>query len=273
MNTTTAIAPEIETFGREHFKAGAYYLELGQLANNPLIMNGQPSTFMEVLRLLLGAKVKDLPTGLGFGRDEYITEKGILVVSEPKQGGHSWSLQILKKLMELAQTGADIQEATWYYYANDWSRDADEMHIFFVTYQNKIVLEHMGFTQSVPLILKKAEPDEEPVWHSQPHFDEAVEVYWYRKFYNEAFTGQLMVLRPDQPILYHYERPRARDVMRDVEFVTLSKTYRLLWVAVPFLAAIAFPAISVYMAIVAIALTIDLLWRCWVTRKIGKIEE
>ncbi len=63
-----------------------------------------------------------------------------------------------------------------------------------------------------------------------------------------------MVLRSDEPVLYHFERLQAHDVARDVEFVTLVKMYRLLWVVIPMLAAIAFPSVSRYMAILAIVL-------------------
>lgn len=40
---------------------------------------------------------------------------------------------------------------------------------------------------------------------------QALELYWYRRFYTETLTGQLMVLRPDEPTLYHYERAQTRD--------------------------------------------------------------
>jgi len=80
------------------------------------------------------------------------------------------------------------------------------------------------------------------------------------------------VLRPDEPLLYHYERALVHDVARDVEVVTLIKIYRFLWVAVPLLAAIAFPILKPYMAAIAIAAAVDLLWRCWATHKIGHRE-
>lgn len=78
-----------------------------------------------------------------------------------------------------------------------------------------------------------------------------------------------MVLRTDEPTLFHYERPRKRDVAKDVGLVTLVKAYRLLWVIVTLLAAIAFPSIKDVMAVLAVALTIDVLYRWWVTRKVG----
>jgi hypothetical protein len=48
------------------------------------------------------------------------------------------------------------------------------------------------------------------------------------------------------------------------------KTYRLLWVALPLLVALAFPSLKDYMAIAAIVLGIGFLWLCWTTRRMGK---
>jgi hypothetical protein len=79
-----------------------------------------------------------------------------------------------------------------------------------------------------------------------------------------------MVLRPDEPILYHYERPEVRNIERELQFVTLLKTYRLLWIALPLLVAIAFPSLKDYMAIAALALGASFLWVCWETRKVGR---
>ena len=71
--------------------------------------------------------------------------------------------------------------------------------MFFATHGGKVILECCHFSFEEPLVLKRDE-DEEPIWHSRPHFDEASERYWYRRFYTETLTGQLMVLRPDEPI-------------------------------------------------------------------------
>jgi hypothetical protein len=48
--------------------------------------------------------------------------------------------------------------------------------------------------------------------------------------------------------------------------VTLLRTYKLLWIAIPLLAAIAFPSSKDFMGPVAIALLLDFLWVCWQTR-------
>lgn len=111
--------------------------------------------------------------------------------------------------------------------------------------------------------------DDKPIWRAEPYEHEAWETYWYRKFYTEVLTGQLMVIRPDEPILYRYDRA-MHDVTRDIGFVTLIKGYRLLWIAVALIAAIAFPLLKPYLAIIATALFLDLLYRCWATRKIGR---
>ena len=82
-----------------------------------------------------------------------------------------------------------------------------------------------------------------------------------------------MVLRPDEPILYAFERPQtpAPDLLREMRFVTLLKMYFLLWVALPLLVAIAFPSVKDYMAIAAAALGASFLWLCWETRKVGRL--
>jgi len=92
----------------------------------------------------------------------------------------------------------------------------------------------------------------------------------YRKFYTETRTGQLMVLRPDEPILYNYPRPQTQNIEREIQFVTMLKSYRLLWVALPLLVALAFPSLKDYMAIAAAALGASFLWLCWESRKLGR---
>jgi hypothetical protein len=69
----------------------------------------------------------------------------------------------------------------------------------------------------------KREQDDDPIWHSPLYFADASDIYWYRRFYTETLTGQLMVLRTDEPTLYHFERPKVRDTAKDVAIVTLIK--------------------------------------------------
>jgi Flp pilus assembly protein TadB len=78
-----------------------------------------------------------------------------------------------------------------------------------------------------------------------------------------------MVLRPDEPTLYYYDRATAKDSVKDVQLITLIKIYRLLWIAVVLLAGLLFPAIRAFSFIIAGALLVDLFYRIRVTRKIG----
>jgi hypothetical protein len=144
------------------------------------------------------------------------------------------------------------------------------MHRFFVVHGNKLVAESCHFSSWEPHVLKRSEVDAEPVWNSDPYVGAALEMYWYRRFYTETLNGQLMVLRPDQPILYHYERPDGRDILRVRQYVTLLKTYRLLCVALPLLVAIVFPSIEYVMAIAAAALGASFLLLWWRARKIDE---
>jgi hypothetical protein len=79
-----------------------------------------------------------------------------------------------------------------------------------------------------------------------------------------------MVLRPDEPTLYYYDRATSKDSVRDLQLATLIKMYRLLWIAVVLLAGIIFPGIREYMFILAGVLLFDLFWRIWATRKVGQ---
>lgn len=275
-NEASAIAqtkPELSTFGRERLAPGAYYLDLEAVAAFPLKDNGQPSTFADVYRKLTGVKILKVPDGFSLYEDTFETDAGEITVSaESGQGyssGQAFLLSVLRNLIDLHKDGIYPHGARWFYYGHDWSCDGDEIFLFFLVHDGKIVRERFSFMHCDPRVLTKYKVDDKPIWRSEPYENEAWETYCYRKFYMETLAGQLMVLRPDEPILYNYNRA-ASDVTRDVEFVTRIKIYRFLWVAVPLLAAIAFPELKPYMAVVAAASLVDLLWRCWVTRKIGR---
>ena len=135
----------------------------------------------------------------------------------------------MRELMELVRQEINPHSVMWFYFGHDSSRDADESYTFFVVHGDKLISESCNFSWLEPRVLKRCDLDDEPIWRSHRYFDAALDIYWYRKFYTETLTGQLMVLRPDEPILYHYDRPHGRDALREQQFVTLLKTYRLLW--------------------------------------------
>lgn len=261
----TEAKPQKTKFGRDRLSPGAYTLDLSTVVNVPVKVNGEPATFADAYRKLRDSKIEEIDHG--FESDKYVTGEGEISLE------CDWPiLATMRELSGLTRQGIEPFHVTWFYYEHDWSRDADESYTFFAVHDGKIVNESCHFSWEEPLILKRKLKDDEPIWHSHPYCDEAWEIYWYRKFYSDTMTGQLMVLRPDEPILYHYERPQARDTVRDLQFVTLAKMYRLLWVAIPLFAAIVFPSIRDYMAIAAIALGVAFLWLCWKTRKVGGPE-
>jgi len=252
-----------QTFGRGSSSPGAYRLNLSAVKDIAVTLNGQPSTFVEAYCKLRDSKVKEVPTPFPSG-GKYITEQGII------QLDCDWPVSAtMCKLVGFMREGIDPHGVIWFYYAHDRSRDADEIQTFFVVHDGKIIRESCNFGSAEPLVLKRNTEDE-PIWRSNQYFDEAFERYWYRRFYTETVTGQLMVLRPDEPILYHYERPAVRDLEQEIRSVTLLKIYRLLWIGVPLLIAIAFPLIRDYMAIAAGVLGVELLRLCWMTRKLGR---
>lgn len=273
---TAQTKPELPTFGRDRRAPGAYYLDLAPVVEFPLTDNGQPTTFAAIYRKLRDSKILKVPEGFSrFARAgaTFETDGGEVKVSgESGQGyisGQHSVITLLCDLIDLHKEGIDPNRVAFFYYEHDWSRDADELYLFFLIHDGKIVRERFSFMPDDPRVLTKAKVDDEPIWHSEPYAREAWETYCYRKFYTETLTGQLMVIRPDEPILYRYDRA-IHDVTRDIEFATLIKGYRLLWIAVALITAIVFPFLKPYLAIIAAALFLDLLYRCWATRKIGQ---
>jgi hypothetical protein len=254
---------QVQTFGRGRFSPGGYALDLSKVKAIPVNVDGQPSTFAEAYCKLRDSNIREMPDFF-LDKAKYVTEQGEIELD------CKWPLNsTMRKLADFTRQGIDPHSLWWFYYDHDWSCDADELNIFFVVRADKIIAESCRFGSDEPLILKRRGAGEEPIWHSHPYFDEAWERYWYRRFYSETLTGQLMVLRPDEPILYHFERPEARDTLRELQVLTLAKIYRLLWVALPLLAAVAFPAIRNYLAIAAAVLGVDFLWVWWKARKAG----
>jgi hypothetical protein len=266
MMSSTAVASDTEieakTFGRERLSPGIYTIDLSAVADIPLKLNGESSTLFAAISKLQDSKIQEMPEN-SFGSDRYITNTGEVVLD-----GDWRVLFTIRTVADLMRRGINLRAVMWFYYDHDWSRDADESHHFFAVHGDSIVLESCHFNSEEPLVLKN-EPEKEPIWHNHPYFEQALEHYWYRKFYTETVTGQLMVLRPDEPILYHYERPQTRDAVKDLELVTLIKMYRVLWVILPLLVAIAFPSSAMYMGIIAAVLLLDVMWRCWAMRNVG----
>ena len=177
-----------------------------------------------------------------------------------------------RSAVDLQKDGINYFYTQLFWYDKDHvTDDLVARYVFFVVYGNAIVREAVSFcdysdSEFDPSVFESGE-DSHPIWRNEPEWAAARVRYWFRKFYTETRTGQLMVLRPDEPILYHHERPNTRDIVREIQFVTLMKVYRLIWVALPLLVAIAFPSVREYMAIAGPACGVSFLWLCWSTVK------
>ncbi|MHB1958725.1 MAG: hypothetical protein ACYCO5_06805 [Acidobacteriaceae bacterium] len=176
--------------------------------------------------------------------------------NEVKVEGDSHELRILRELLELTCKGVKPREATWFYYDYD-----GEKHLFFVLYAGKIVDDCYSFLNGFPLILAGGMgwAADDFGWYGHPGFEEAFERYWYRKFYTETLAGQLMVLSPLEPTLYHY----TREAEERAQNPTPELLVRTSWVVIPLLAAIAFPSLRLYLAITSLALAVPWAFACW----------
>lgn len=125
--------------------------------------------------------------------------------------GESFPRDVLRSLLTAEWAGDCFtgDEALWFFYRTSKSRDefsGDEaFYHFFIVANDKIVLEDAWLRDS---------PDSgfDPEMFSIAG-DEAEAPFWYRKFYRETRTGQLMVLRPDKPELFHYAEGRTPNAL------------------------------------------------------------
>jgi hypothetical protein len=188
------------TFGRRSLSAGIYRLNHKLMESIPMKLNGRDSSFWQVYLALSNAKIKDVDI-LG---NRYETETGNVFLLDGKE---EYAIKsAMKVLAEVIKLGANPYTAAWFYFGKDHSRDADEIQEFFVVYEDKIIGTFHFDCRSPQILVKPEEKDEEYIWSSDRYFREASEIYWYRKFYTETMIGQLMVLRPDEPPLYFYNR-------------------------------------------------------------------
>jgi hypothetical protein len=154
--------------------------------------------------------------------------------------GPSFNCQILGAMLNLRKKGVDPFRTQWFWYdINRCIEEPHEIYIFFVVYDDKIVWERVEFsdyTQSGfdPSIFD-ARDDREPIYSIQAAMEKAEIRFWYRKFYLETRTGQIMVLRHDHPRLYDYEtQRRGPDSSSLLEHAVglLTKIHTLLWVLI-----------------------------------------
>jgi hypothetical protein len=262
--TTAVVTNETaKTFGDSSPEPGMYNLSKNEALCLPLKMDGKECCFGDAWDRLSKSNIKEVEQHHHpDDGDVYFTEAGKVQIT-----GKWTERELLRDLLKLHGKGVEPFAAIWFPY--DWSHFEDVVvHCFLLLYDGKIVDEQFSFASRPPFVLQRPLGYKEPDCHNRQYFDEAEECYWYRKFYTETMTGQLMVLRSDKPLLYYLERPK-RDLTPDVTLAVLTKLYYLLWVVIPVLGAIAFPSLRFVMAIAAAILLGLWAFVCWRLRKVG----
>jgi len=230
--------PDFEWDG---FKPVAYHLGTKRIWSLPLTSKfgdgktDESTTVGDMLALLRETPLKAESLERGGWRNEFVaTDDSLKVTVE----GTSFTCGLLKILLQMYSENINPFYASWYYFDHDRCRaDPQEMYSFFVVANNTIVREEIGFSDYDtsgfdPAIFEPPDYANE-AWWGRVSWDDANTRYWYRKFYTETRTGQLMVLRPDKPQLYHYEHGGS-DVIRAIGVLnqSLSRTRLVLWILV-----------------------------------------
>lgn len=219
------------------FRPVSYFLDMQKVAAFPLALIGEdgqppePITLIEALRNVLKDS-KIVEVAHGFGETE-VTRTG----GEPLRfKGESFHRAVFAILLDLEKDGHNSPMLQWFWYDQDSVRsDPHESYSFFVVSGKTIVRERVNLFDTHrsgfdPSILTTGD-DEESIWMRDEDWREARTRFWYRKFYNETETGQLMVLRPDEPPLHHYTEGRFNEgeYMGNIGTL-LGKMYMLMWV-------------------------------------------
>ena len=255
--------------GRSRLAPGMYRLSPDALEAFKLKIDGETCNLGAALDRLYGAEPEEVDVWdvREFEGDIYISGD-----NEVKVEGDSHELRILSELLELTRKGVKPRYATWFLYYQVGDSDT-----FFVHYGGKIVDEHYYFYSELPQIFSRGciigDPNSDSDWFSYKcpwGTDEAFARYWYRRFYTEALTGQLMVLNPEEPPLYYYSKGRGTHNLTQKDARELIETFMLVFLrmfgcAVFLLAAIAIPN-SLVRAVslgIALACAIPLCWTWW----------
>ncbi|HEY2467839.1 MAG TPA: hypothetical protein VGI45_08355 [Terracidiphilus sp.] len=118
-----------------------------------------------------------------------------------------------KLLLEFMKEGIREFETRWFFYDRDsCAQDVMNSYQCFIVANERIVREEARLFDSPesdfdPSVFDSGEGIP-PIWFKHSQWDAAWAAFWYRKFYKETRPGQLMVLRPDNPVLYFYPEGR-----------------------------------------------------------------
>ena len=200
---------------------------------------------------LRSKKVWDLPlieTRTVGGKPEKVpTTVGAVYESFPQAqveihafDGPSFNHELLGVLLHFRKDGIDPFKTWWFWYdINRCMEEPNDIYSFFVVYGEKIVHEQVQFSDNPrsgfdPSVFDALD-DREQLYSNQTALYEADTRFWYRKFYTETRTGQIMVLRRDNPKLFDYESPQKvpdSTPLLENALGLLKKIHTLLWILI-----------------------------------------
>jgi hypothetical protein len=212
------------------FRFTAYWLDMGKILALPLTQRRQVDGKTEEIPTTLGEIYKSLADRRVAVEDvleiEITTDTEELIFAGPP-----FTREMLCKLLELRNDGANPFSTHWFWYDWDWNTSVQESYSFFVVCEDRIVKECVSFSDSTgngfdPSLFRAQDDSVPSGWSSETAWTKANTRFWYRKFYAETRTGQMMVLR--KPELS--ERWNLNTTER-----LLRKIYVLLWVLIALL--------------------------------------
>lgn len=193
------------------FGPGICFLSLEKLKALPLVevqKDGQelPTTVAGLYARLADRTIQDVDgpmLGLSITTDD----------GELEVKGSDFGLRVLAAMLNLQKQRVSVWNTSWFWYDSDDCRyEPDTCYSFFVVSDNKIVEERVCFFERSGAEFDPSIFEDygsiDPTWSDERHWEAASDAFWYRKFYTETRTGQLMVLRPDKPKLHYFPEGR-----------------------------------------------------------------
>jgi hypothetical protein len=225
----------------EGFQPVPYWFDLQKTLALPLTRKSDdgktdlPTTVGDLFVLFRDKTLGPESFETGIGEDKLVTQDASLKVVI---NGPSFNRDILKTMLKLRSEGINPSGTVWYYFDHDSCLDyPQEVYSFFVVANDKIARERVAFSDDPtngfdPTIFETHDYKYLP-FGDMPDWDKADTRYWYRKFYRETRTGQLMALRPGKPRLFFYEHT-GPDLMSALGALnqSLVRIKLLLWVLV-----------------------------------------
>lgn len=192
----------------EGFKPVGYTLNFRELRKLPVTEVNPDNTEVDVSNTNARDVLLSITNGLTNVDSHF--DRLDLVISSCKRTfvASSFTLKLLDILLNLRLSGIDDFNCVWYIFDKDWV--VDDLHsryTFFLVSNNKIVdgtysiheRTDNGFTHH---IFSPNIDAEKRVWSNDRAYEEAVNRYWYKRFYSETFAGQITTLRSDNPAIY-----------------------------------------------------------------------